>query len=76
MRQSVFYPYYPSNISKRQGYGQKKKRRKARRKERRSSLRSWGIYPCYESLESWVRISFTPSHNCSCRWAISSRSAS
>ena len=54
----------------------KKKRRKARRKERRSSLRKWSVYPCYESLESWVRISFTPSHNCSCRWDISSRSAS
>ncbi|MBS5314331.1 MAG: hypothetical protein KHY53_16150, partial [Clostridiales bacterium] len=30
-------------------------------KKRRSSLRKWSIYPCYESLESWVRISFTPS---------------
>ena len=38
--------------------------------------RKWSIYPCYESLESWVRISFTPSHSCSCHWDISSKSAS
>ena len=54
----------------------KKKRRKARRKERRSSLRRWGICPGYESLESCVSISLTPSHNCSCRWDISSKSTS
>ena len=41
----------------------KKKRREARRKERRSSLRRWDIYPCHDRLESWVRISFTPSHS-------------
>ncbi|OUO24525.1 hypothetical protein B5F87_19825 [Eubacterium sp. An3] len=56
MRQSVFYPYYPSNISKRQGYGQKKKRRKARRKERRSSLRSWGIYPCWSYVKKKYKL--------------------
>ena len=56
--------------------GKKKKRRKARRKERRSSLRRWGICPGYESLASRVSISLTPSHNCSCRWDISSKSAS
>ena len=34
------------------------------------------LCPCHERWESRVRISFTPSHSCSCRWAISSRSAS
>lgn len=53
----------------------KEKAEEGAAKKRRSSLRKWSIYPCYESLESWVRISFTPSHSCSCRWDISSKSA-
>ncbi|PLT56225.1 hypothetical protein CDL18_06015 [Mediterraneibacter gnavus] len=68
--------YYPVWTGKRQGYRQKEKAEEGAAKKRRSSLRKWSVYPCYESLESWVRISFTPSHNCSCRWDISSRSAS
>jgi len=39
----------------------KEKAEEGAAKKRRSSLRKWSIYPCYESLESWVRISFTPS---------------
>ncbi|MZL52703.1 hypothetical protein GT694_05470 [Blautia massiliensis] len=72
----LFYSYYPVRTGKRQGYRQKEKAEGGAAKKRRSSLRKRSIYPCYESLESWVRISLTPSHNCSCRWDISSKSAS
>ena len=53
----------------------KEKAEEGAAKKRRSSLRKWSSHPCYESLESWVRISFTPSHSFSCRWDISSKSA-
>ena len=56
----IFYSYYPVRTGKRQGYRQKEKAEEGAAKKRRSSLRKWSIYPCYESLESWVRISFTP----------------
>ena len=47
-----------------------------RGEERRSSLRRWGKLSGQESLESWASIFCTPSQSCSCRWDISSRSAS
>ncbi|RGO35149.1 hypothetical protein DXB16_00885 [Dorea longicatena] len=75
MLRFLFYSYYPVRTGKRQGYRQKEKAEEGAAKKRRSSLRKWSIYLCYESLESWVRISFTPSHSCSCRWDISSKSA-
>ncbi|RHS85555.1 hypothetical protein DW920_11055 [Clostridium sp. AM42-36] len=75
MLRFLFYSYYPVRTGKRQGYRQKEKAEEGAAKKRRSSLRKWSIYPCYESLESWVRISFTPSHSCSCRLDISSKSA-
>ncbi|PDX75468.1 hypothetical protein CGS56_08090 [Faecalibacterium prausnitzii] len=76
MLRFLFYSYYPVRTDKRQGYRQKEKAEEGAAKKRRSSLRRWGICPGYESLESCVSISLTPSHNCSCRWDISSKSTS